>query len=111
MKLTVVNPVLCVTGFCLLIVLAGCFSYRTATGLTEIVTVEGSVTARGNEPFSAYVLKTEDLTWYVLDLDEVSREGFMSPSYLRASGTVYVSQWMGRPMTHLKVSAWEKLER
>ena len=64
------------------------------------------VTARGNEPFSAYVLETDDRNYYVLNLEEADRQGYTTPARIRATGTVYVNDWMGRPFTHLRVRSW-----
>lgn len=85
-----------------LLVLTGCTSTRT--GETEMITVEGTVTVRGNEPFTAVFLQTKEDNWYILDLTQDQRNGLVNPSIQRAIGAVYLGDWNGTPFTHLRVS-------
>ena len=90
------------------IMCAGCASPEPLTQAE--ITVEGMVTARGNEPFVRYVLETEDRTYYVLRLPETEPAIFSTPTRLKTTGRVYVEFWNGRSYTHLDVSSWEEVD-
>lgn len=85
---------------------AGCVGSRGAAA--EIV-VEGMLTARGNAPFVAQVLETDQQNLYVLVMDDSVRVRVGNPSRLRVTGDVFVADWNGRPFTHLRVRRAEVL--
>jgi hypothetical protein len=76
----------------------------------DTVTVEGMVTARGNAPFSVYLLETDTGNAYVLVLDDTTRAGFGTPARLRVTGAVYRGDWQGTPFAHLRVHTWARVE-
>lgn len=80
-----------------------------AAPASDLVTVTGIVMARGHEPFVRYVLETEEHNWYVLELDGVDTAGFGTPERIRASGTLSMKSWNGKPFTHLAVTSWERV--
>jgi hypothetical protein len=82
---------------------AGCAS---TAGPAEI-SVEGTVTTRGNEPFTAYVLETEDQNAYVLVFEEAMPEALRTPVRMRVEGLAYSDSWEGQPYAHLRVRAYE----
>jgi hypothetical protein len=71
----------------------------------DIITVEGMVTVRGNEPFAAYVLETSDRNTYVL----VFPEAVENPARLRVTGRLYLGEWDGQSYAHIEVHAYEEL--
>ena len=92
-----------------------CAAWVLATGLvscttdrvsgTDIITVEGMVTVRGNEPFAAYVLETSDRNSYIL----VFPEAVETPARLRVTGRLYLGEWDGQSYAHIEVHAHEEL--
>ena len=76
----------------------------------DALTVEGTVTARGAEPFSALVLTTPAQNHYVLTF-EPDAEQPPNPARLRVTGRLYLDEWAGQPFAHLRVDTWEALER
>lgn len=85
--------------------LAACQS--TSESTTSQVTVEGNVTVRGNEPFAAYVMETDQSNYYVLVFpDGVSPN---SPATMRVTGRVYTAYWDSRPFAHLEVATFESV--
>lgn len=71
----------------------------------DIITVEGMVAVRGNEPFAAYVLETSDRNTYVL----VFPEAVETPVRLQVTGRLYLGEWMGQPYAHIEVHSHEEL--
>ncbi len=91
----------------LLLLLAGCAS--SAPLSPDLITVEGEVHRRGNEPFSRLVLETPAHNLYVLTFEERPAPEF-SPSYrYRITGHVYAGTWNDRPFAHLRVVRVERL--
>ncbi len=82
---------------------ASCAADRES--VADVVTVEGMVVARGNEPFARYVLETSDRNAYLL----VFREAVETPARLRVTGRLYLEEWMGRSHAHIEVHAYEEL--
>lgn len=82
---------------------SACATNRTPPA--DVVTVEGVVTVRGNEPFAAYVLETEDRNFYVLDFEEATPPD--TPAGLRVTGRLYRGEWDGRPYARIEVHAFE----
>lgn len=84
---------------------AACSGSRNAA--TDEITVAGTVTVRGNEPFTAYVLDTGDRNSYVLRFTDV--EPPPTPASIRVTGRLYPDEWAGRSYAHIDVQAFERL--
>lgn len=87
----------------------GCHAQRAT--VAESITVEGTVTVRGNEPFTAVLLETGNHNWYVLDLTPEQRQALVNPSVQRATGVVYAGEWNSIPFAHLRVSQIQRINR
>ena len=89
--------------------LAGCSGARPAE---PPLTLEGTVTTRGNAPFTALVLETDARTLYRLCLppDCTGTLGADTPARVRLTGQVYRADWDGRPFAHLRVTGAEIVE-
>ena len=85
---------------------AGCAG-TNAPAADEPITVEGRVTVRGNEPFTAHVLQTDSRNAYVLTFEE-GTDVPPNPARLRATGTLYLAEWNGQSYAHLRVQSWEE---
>lgn len=84
----------------------GCASQGILSSNT--ITVEGQVSARGNEPFSALILETDDRNLYVLVFEAGSGETLQRSGRYRVKGSLFLREWNGRPFAHLQVVAWEE---
>lgn len=86
--------------------LTGCAGSSSTTDAP--ITVAGIASVRGNEPFTAVVLETEQRNVYVLTLDDDERSRLQreAPLHVRVTGTVYKDTWGGRPLAHLRVQTW-----
>ena len=94
----------CVLATCLV----SCTTDRVSD--TDIITVEGMVTVRGNEPFAAYVLETSDRNTYVLTFPEVAETPAPeTPARLQVTGRLYLGEWEGQSYAHIEVHAYEEL--
>ena len=91
--------------FALTTLTAGCTG-SNASSSDEPVTVEGRVTVRGNEPFTAYLLQTDSRNAYVLVFEE-GPDAPQAPARLRVTGALYLADWNGQSYTHLRVQTWE----
>lgn len=80
-------------------------------GTSDAITVEGAVSVRGNTPFTALVLETDDRTFYVLSLDAAARADLQPrlPGRYRVTGTLYEADWAGRPTPHLRPASIERM--
>jgi ABC-type glycerol-3-phosphate transport system substrate-binding protein len=91
----------------------GCTASAPASSAAaaDTITVEGTITHRGNEPFTTYVLETEDRNSYVLNLELLpeERRTFSTPLQARATGTLYAGAWGDQTYAHLRVSTMEEL--
>ncbi len=76
---------------------------------SDVITAEGIVTVRGNVPFTAVVLETDDHNWYILEMTQSMRDGFMTPARLKVNGRLYLDDWRGRPFAHLEVHEFEQI--
>lgn len=85
--------------FTTILALAACTTSRPLPD--ELVTVEGVVTVRGNEPFAAYVLETDENNRYVLQVDGERMPD--TPASLRVTGRLYRGSWDGRPFAFIEV--------
>ena len=103
--------VLCLLlGLCWL----GCAGTTSGTNqLTsdDVITVEGQVTVRGNTPFTAIMLATDQRNLYVLAMGEAQRQALQPtlPGRFRITGAVYADHWNGRPYAHLRPIVMERL--
>lgn len=97
----------------LLVLGVGCTSSAPATSTTDAdtITVEGTITLRGNEPFTAYMLETEDRNSYVLNLEDLPEEeqSMTTPLTARVTGTLYADAWGDRTYAHLRVASLETI--
>lgn len=92
--------------------LAGCISSQERDA-SDSLTVEGVVSVRGHEPFTALVLRTEMRNEYVLNLEELpeDRRNLLSggaPGRIRVTGELYKDVWNGMDYAHLRVTCWER---
>ena len=93
----------CVLATCLV----SCTTDRVSD--TDIITVEGMVTVRGNEPFAAYVLETSDRNTYVLTFPEVAETPAPeTPARLQVTGRLYLGEWEGHSYAHIEVHTYEE---
>ena len=93
----------------LIVLLAGCASPRAAD--IQEIEVQGTVTVRGNEPFTAVIMETPSGNWYKLELTPEQRGGLVNPSVQWARGTVYRGDWNGRPFATLRVTEIRRVEQ
>jgi hypothetical protein len=84
-----------------LVLFAGCQGMRTAPA--DEITVEGTVTVRGNEPFTALILKTDSDNYYALDVTAEQRSTFSTPTRLRVTGALYTGEFQARPFARIRV--------
>lgn len=94
-------PLALLVGFCLF--LAGCAASTTTTGSQHIITVEGHVSSRGNEPFAAQMLETDNRNLYVLNLEDAPQTSFIYGRRYRIEGRLYLGEWNSYPYAHLQV--------
>lgn len=87
---------------------AGCAAPQEA--VQDMVTVEGMVTARGNEPFVRYVLETSEGNLYALRIPEKDQREFQTPARLEVTGRLYVDGWDSHPFVHVDVSEWRRID-
>jgi hypothetical protein len=85
------------------LLLSACANSREP--IVDIVTVEGSVVVRGNEPFAEYVLETAERNLYVLRFPEMDAPS--TPAVLTVTGRLYAADWDGRPFAHIDVQEME----
>lgn len=83
--------------------LSACASAREP--FVDLVTVEGQVIVRGNEPFAEYVLETVEHNLYVLRFPAMDAPS--TPAVLTVTGRLYAADWNGRPFAHIDVHAIE----
>lgn len=78
---------------------------------SDVITVEGQATVRGNTPFTGIMLETGQRNTYVLVFDEDEKRTVQAdlPARLRVTGVLYVDDWNGMPYAHLRVTAMERL--
>lgn len=76
------------------------------------VTVEGVVTVRGNEPFTAYMLETSEGNLYILELQESMSADLVTPSRLSVTGRMAEGERSGAPSpyAHIEVDEWTHLD-
>ena len=104
------------TFLCLMLGLCGLGCAGAPSGTTpltsqEVITVEGQITVRGNTPFTALVLETDQRNLYVLVMGEAQRQALQPtlPAHFRITGAVYADHWNGKTYTHLRPIAMERL--
>lgn len=93
-----------------LILVAGCAS--TVPNACGLFVVEGVVSVRGNEPFTALMVETDSRHSYVLDLADDERAALQNaaPGRFQVEGYIEPGTWAGRPYTHLRVTGWDAVE-
>lgn len=101
------SVLLMVTAAGLVAAASGCATAPSPV-TAEVVTLEGEVTARGQQPISEYVLETETGNLYVLKFPD--RGGVSTPSVMRVTGRLYAAEWDGRPFAHVEVADWEPVQ-
>ena len=76
----------------------------------DVITVEGQASVRGNTPFTAVMLETDQRNLYVLALDEADRHTLERelPARLRITGVLYLGDWNGLPYAHLRPTSVER---
>lgn len=89
----------------------GCASGTAQLTSEDVITVEGQVTLRGNTPFTALMLETDQHNLYVLVMGEAQRQALEStlPARFRITGAIYADDWNGQRFTHLRPIALERL--
>ncbi len=82
----------------------------TPRALENVITVEGRVSVRGHEPFSAVLLETDQRNFYVLALEEAARQAFQRdlPARYRITGVLYGADWDGMRYAHLRPLKMER---
>ena len=88
-------------AFLALLLLAGCTS--TALPPTDVITVEGRISSRGNEPFTALMLTTPQRNYYVLTFGDDERPTFSVSRTYRVTGHLYEGDWNSYAFAHLRV--------
>ena len=82
----------------------------TARMVDDVITVEGEVSVRGSEPFTAVWLETDDANSYVLVTASTEQaDGFLSSGRYRVTGAVYRDEWNGFSVAHLRVRRFERI--
>lgn len=89
----------------LFLTLAACSAPRP--GFVDRITVEGTVSVRGAEPFTGVFLETPDRNSYVLRMDADARRGLDVPGRRRVTGVLTVDTWNGLRLAHLDVERIE----
>jgi len=69
--------------------------------------VQGTITVRGNVPFTAVILQTTSRNHYILTLSPEMRARLITPSIRKVTGYLYLDQWNGRDFAHLDVISIE----
>jgi hypothetical protein len=69
----------------------------------EPMTVEGTISVQGNEPFTAVILQTSERNYYVLSLSPEMRARLSAPTIRKVTGYLYLDQWNGKDFAHLDV--------
>ncbi len=87
--------------------LAGCAS--TPHLPADVVTVEGRIARRGNEPFTALMLETKDRNLYVLVFDPGPAPDFSVVARYRVTGHLYRGEWNSYAFAHLRVMNVERV--
>lgn len=85
----------------------GCASAASTAEESAIVALEGTLSQRGSEPYTALVLETNQRNIYVLNLDEMQRDALTidAPRVVRVTGMLYEDTWNGRAIAHIRVKA------
>ena len=81
-----------------LLAISGCSVSRVPE---SFITVEGVVTIRGNEPFMATVLQTQNRNDYILKLSPDERSLLITPARFRVRVCSYLDGWNRRNCVHM----------
>ena len=78
---------------------------------SDVITVEGRASVRGNTPFTGIMLETNQRNTYVLVFDDAEGRALEAdlPARLRVTGDLYVAEWNGMSYAHLRVTTMERL--
>jgi hypothetical protein len=90
------------------VLVAGCAGVAPPPG--ETITVEGSVSRRGNVPFTALMLETPEHNLYILTFDKQPAPQLSVSYRYRITGRLYKDDWNSRPFAHLRVIRVERIE-
>lgn len=85
----------------LMVLASSCSAPRAA--FVDRITVEGMVSVRGNEPFTAVMLESDGRNLYVLRLEPADRAALLTPQRYRVTGVLSVDDWNGVRLTFLDV--------
>jgi len=100
-------------SFIFLIFVSGCSSSKSvsnsATSESNMISVEGYVSVRGNVPFIAVVLETDDRNTYILKLTPEMSQTLTTPARLNVTGRLYLDYWNGVALAHLEVVELERV--
>ena len=69
----------------------------------EPMTVQGTISVYGNEPFTAVILQTPSRNHYILTMSPEMRSRLITPTVRKVTGHLYLDQWNGRDFAHLDV--------
>jgi hypothetical protein len=69
----------------------------------EPMTVQGTISVYGNEPFTAVILQTPSRNHYILNMSPEMRSRLITPTIRKITGYLYLDQWNGRDFAHLDV--------
>lgn len=83
------------------LVVTGCTSSQDMVD-SNVITVEGQISQRGNTPFQAWMLENDQRNSYILVMDANGGEYSSSKSY-SVTGRLYKDQWNGKDFAHLEV--------
>lgn len=85
----------------LMVLVSSCSAPRAA--FVDRITIEGMVSVRGNEPFTAVMLESEGHNLYVLRLEPADRAALLTPQRYRVTGILSVDEWNGVRLAFLDV--------
>ncbi len=105
------TPVHCLVVAIMTLFLVSCATTGDTPADAQILTVEGGVTVRGNEPFTDLFLETDQRNSYVLKLEADERREMQraAPGQFRVSGRLYRGDWNGLPYAFIEVADWSRL--
>ncbi len=95
------NPVSMLLFLLVVLSVGACKSQEV---LTDVITVDGIATMRGNVPFNKLILETDSRNYYALQLTPAQQASITTPSRLRVTGHVFRGEWNGLPYTFLRVT-------
>ena len=97
-----IAPVLILLAVVLLSASCASTPYRV-----QPMVAQGTITVRGNVPFTAVILQTTSRNHYILTLSPEMRARLITPIIRKVTGYLYLDQWNGRDFAHLDVISIE----